>query len=124
MTKRSATARPYPVRVPRVAVGPLAPAVLSECSRWLAAKGYSSGSAAAVVDLAKRLSSWMHEVDVGVGGIDEELLARFVAAECARDRPCSSVNCWIGALGRSWQLRATCGPPKSTTDSSLRRVPR
>ena len=36
MTKRSPTARSYPVRVPRVPVGPLAPMVLGECSGWLA----------------------------------------------------------------------------------------
>lgn len=100
MTKRSATARSYPVRVPRLPVGPLAPTVLDECSRWFSVKGYSSGSAAGVVNLAQRLSAWMQEVGAGVGEIDEELLARFVAAERSRDRPCASVKRWIGALRR------------------------
>ncbi|HRC12032.1 MAG TPA: tyrosine-type recombinase/integrase [Dermatophilaceae bacterium] len=100
MTKRSATARSYPVRVPRVPVGPLAPTVLGECSRWFAAKGYSPGSAAGAVNLAQRLSAWMQEVGAGVGEIDEELLARFVTAERSRDLPCSSVKRWMGALRR------------------------
>lgn len=100
MTKRSATARSYPVRVPRLPVGPLAPTVLGECSRWFAAKGYSPGSAAGAVNLAQRLSGWMQEVGAGVGEIDEELLARFAAAEGSRDLPCSSVNRWMGALRR------------------------
>ena len=100
MTKRSATARSYPVRVPRLPVGPLAPTVLGECSRWFAAKGYSPGSAAGAVNLAQRLSGWMQEVGAGVGEIDEELLARFAAAEGSRDLPCSSVKRWMGALRR------------------------
>ena len=100
MTKRSPTARSYPVRIPRVPVGPLAPVVLGECSRWLAAKGYSAGSAAGVVNLAHRLSAWMQEVGADVGEISEELLDRFVTAERSRDRPCSSVKRWMGALRR------------------------
>jgi hypothetical protein len=44
VTKRSSTVRSYPVRIPWVAVGPLAPAVLGDCSAWSAA--YSPGSAA------------------------------------------------------------------------------
>ena len=100
MTKRSPTARPYPVRVPKVAVGPLAPVVLAECSQWLTAKGYSSGSAAAVVNLAERLSMWMQTVGSGVDNIDEELLARFVTAERSQDLPCASVTRQIGALRR------------------------
>lgn len=100
MTKRSATARSYPVRVPRLPVGPLAPTVLGECSRWFAAKGYSPGSAAGAVSLAQRLSAWMQEVGAEVGEIDEELLARFVTAERSRDLPCSSVKRWMGALRR------------------------
>ena len=100
MTKRSATARSYPVRVPRVSVGPLAPMVLDECSRWFAAKGYSPGSAAGAVNLAQRLSAWMQEVGAGVGEIDEELLARFATAEHSRDLPCGSVKRWMGALRR------------------------
>lgn len=100
MTKRSVTARPYPVRIPQLSSGPLAPAVLEECRRWFAAKGYAPGSAAGAVNLAKRLSAWMQEIGAGVGDITEELLARFVAAERSRDRPCSSVKCWMGALRR------------------------
>jgi site-specific recombinase XerD len=100
VTKRSATARSYPVRIPRLPVGPLAPTVLDECSRWLAAKGYSLGSAAGALNLAQRLSAWMQEVNAEVGEIDEELLARFVTAEGSRDLPCGSVNRWVGALRR------------------------
>lgn len=100
MTKRSATARSYPVRVSRVPVGPLAPMVLDECSRWFVAKGYSPGSVAGAVNLAHRLSAWMQEVGAGVGEIDGEFLARFVTAESSRDRPCRSVNGGMGALRR------------------------
>lgn len=100
MTKRSATARSYPVRIQRLSVGPLAPTVLDECSRWFAAQGYSPGSAAGAVNLAQRLSAWMQEDGAGVGEINEELLDRFVAAERSRDRPCSSVKRWMGALCR------------------------
>lgn len=100
MTKRSATARSYPVRIQRRPVGPLAPTVLDECRRWFAAKGYSPGSAAGAVNLAQRLSAWMDEVGAGVGEIDEDLLARFVTAERSRERPCSSVKRWMGALRR------------------------
>lgn len=100
MTKRSATARPYPVRIPQVSAGPLAPTALEECRRWFTAKGYSPGSAAGAVNLAQRLSAWMHEIGAGVGDINEELLDRFVAAEGSRDRPCSSVKRWVGALRR------------------------
>ena len=100
MTKRSPTARSYPVRVPRDPVGPLAPTVLCECSRWLAGQGYSPGSAAGVVNLVERLSLWMQVVDAGVDDIDEELLGRFLAAERSRDRPCVSVESWMGALRR------------------------
>jgi len=100
VTKRSATARSYPVRVPKVSVGPLAPMVLEECSRWFAAKGYSPGSTAAVANLAKRFSAWMQEVGAGVGEIDRELLVRFVTAEGSRDLPCGSVTRSMGALRR------------------------
>lgn len=100
MTKRSPTARSYPVRIPRDPVGPLAPTVLGECSRWLAAKGYSPGSAAGVVNLVERLSCWMQAVDAGVDDINEALLGRFVEAERSRDRPCASVERWMGTLRR------------------------
>ena len=111
MTKRSATARPYPDRIQRLPVGPLAPTVLDECGLWFAAKGYSPGSAAAAVNLAQRLSAWMQEVGAGLGEIDEELLARFVTAERSRDLPCGSVKVWMGAVRRflaaAGYLRAT-----------------
>jgi hypothetical protein len=42
----------------------------------------------------------MQEVGAGVAEIDEELLARFAAAERSRDLPCSSVKRWMGALRR------------------------
>ena len=100
MTKRSPTARPYPVRVPRVPVGPLVPVVLEECSQWVTGRGYSSGSAAGVVNLVQRLSMWMQMVGAGVDDVDEELLARFVIAERSRDDPCASVGRWIGVLRR------------------------
>lgn len=100
MTKRSSTARSYPVRIPLVAVGPLAPTVLGECSAWAAAQGYSRGSAAGIVNLLERLSWWMREVGAGVDDIDEGLLAEFVAAEGSRDLPCVSVKRWTGTMGR------------------------
>lgn len=100
MTKRSPTARSYPVRVPRVAVGPLAPMVLSECSRWLAGLGYSPGSAAGVANVLQRLSWWMQLAGVEVDDIDEELLARFLADEGSRDLPCTAVKQWIGTMRR------------------------
>ena len=70
VTKRSPTARPYADRIPRVPVGPLASTVLEECSEWLAAQGYSPGSAAGVVNLLGRLSLWMREVGAGVDDIE------------------------------------------------------
>lgn len=100
MTKRSPTARPYADRIPRVATGPLAPVVLTECVTWLAAQGYSPGSAAGAVNLLKRLSLWMQEVGAGVGDIDGDLLGRFTAAEQARDVVCTTVKTWMGALRR------------------------
>lgn len=100
MTKRSATARPYPVRIQRLPVGPLSPTVMDECRLWFEAKGYSPGSAAGALNLAQRLSAWMQEIGAGVDDIDEELLARFVTAEGSRERPCSSVKRWMGALRR------------------------
>ena len=100
MTKRSPTARSYPVRVPRVPVGPLAPMVLGECSGWLAGLGYSPGSAAGVVNVLERLSWWMQLVGAGVDDIDEDLLARFLAVEGSRDLPCVAVKRWIGTMRR------------------------
>jgi hypothetical protein len=103
VTKRSSAARSYPVRIPRVAVGPLAPVVLGECSAWSAAQGYSRGSAAGIVNLLARLSLWMQEVGVGVGDIDEELLAAFVAAELSRELPCVGVKGWTARYVGSWR---------------------
>ena len=100
MTKRSPTARSYPVRVPRVPVGPLAPMVLGECSGWLAGLGYSPGSAAAVANVLERLSGWMQLVGAGIDDIDEDLLARFLAVEGSRDLPCLTVKRWIGTMRR------------------------
>jgi hypothetical protein len=100
VTKRSPTARSYPVRVPRVPVGPLAPMVLGECSDWLAGLGYSPGSAAGVVNVLERLSWWMQLAGAGVDDIDEDLLARFLAVERSRDLPCVSVTQWIGTMRR------------------------
>lgn len=100
MTKRSPTARPYPVRVPRLAVGPLAPMVLGQCSEWLAGQGYSPGSAAGVVNVLERLSWWMQLAGAGVDDIDEDLLVRFLAVEGSRDLPCAAVKCWIGTVRR------------------------
>jgi site-specific recombinase XerD len=100
VTKRSPTARSYPVRVPRVPVGPLAPMVLGECPQWLAGLGYSPGSAAGVVNVLERLSWWMQLVGAEVDDIDEDLLARFIAVEGSRDHPCVAVKRWIGTMRR------------------------
>lgn len=100
MTKRSPTARSYPVRVPRVAVGPLAPMVLAECSEWLAGLGYSPGSAAGVVNVLQRLSWWMQLAGTEVDDIGDDLLARFLADEGARDLPCVAVKQWMGTARR------------------------
>src|SRR3954452_1771919 len=100
VTKKSSTARSYPVRIPRVAAGPLAPTVLGGCSAWSAAPGYTLGSAAGVVNVLGRLSLWMQDVGAGVDDIDEALLAEFVAAELARDLPCASVKRWTGTMRR------------------------
>src|SRR4051812_39896206 len=100
VTKRSSTARSYPVRIPRVAVGPLAPTVLSDCSAWSAAQGYSQGSAAGIGNLLERLSMWMQEVGAGVDDLDEDLLVEFVAVELSRELPCSSVKRWTGTMRR------------------------
>lgn len=100
MTKRSSTARPYADRIPLVPVGPLAPAVLEECRRWLAGQGYSPGSAAGVVNLLGRLSLWMEEVGVGVDDIDGELLDQFVLRERSRDVVCATVKSSSGTMRR------------------------
>lgn len=100
MTKRSPTARPHADRIPRVPIGPLAPRVLAECSDWAAAQGYTTGSAAGIVNLLARLSVWMDMVDAGVDDLDEELLVRFVAAERSREFVCGTVKTSMGAMRR------------------------
>lgn len=100
MTRRSPTARPHADRIPRVAVGPLAPTVLAECSGWLSARGYSPGSAAGIVNLLGRLSLWMREVDAGIDDLCEDLLDRFVVAECSREFVCVTVKSSMGTMRR------------------------
>lgn len=100
MTKRSPTARPYADRIPRQPVGPLAPTVLSECSCWSAAQGYSPGSAAGIVNLAARLSLWMRDVEADLDDLDESLLVRFVAAERSRQVVCVAVKNSMGTMRR------------------------
>jgi len=78
----------------------LASTVLEECSQWLAAQGYSPGSAAGVVNLLGRLSLWMQEVGAGVDDLGEDLLARFVAAERSRDFVCVSLKGCMGTMRR------------------------
>ena len=100
MTKRSPTARPHADRVPRVPVGPLAPTVLGECRRWLAAQGYSPRSGAGIVNLLGRLSLWMREVGAEVDELNEELLARFVVTERSRDFVCVTVKSSMSTMRR------------------------
>ena len=100
MTKRSPSARSYPDRVGRVAVGPLVPTVLGECSSWLSAQRYSPGSAAGIVNVLSRLSRWMRAVGAEVDDIDEELLARFVADEQSREVVCASAMRSMGTMRR------------------------
>ena len=120
MTKRSPTARPYADRIPRVPVGPLAPTVLGECSEWLAAQGYSPGSAAGIVNLLARLSMWMQEVGAGVDDIDEGLLARFVAAERSRDFVCVTVKSSMGTMRRFLKPAGYLGAAEVDGSSSRR----
>lgn len=98
MTKRSPTARPHADRIPRVPVGPLAPRVLAECRQWLAAQGYSPGSASGIVNLLGRLSVWMRDVGAGVDDLGEELLTRFVAAERSREFVCVTVKASMSTM--------------------------
>lgn len=100
MTKRSPTARPHADRIPRVPVGPLAPTVLGQCTDWLAAQGYSPGSAAGVVSLLGRLSLWMQAVGAGLDDIDGDLLDQFVAAERSRQFVCVTVKSWMSTMRR------------------------
>lgn len=81
-------------------MGPLAPTVLGQCASWLVAQGYSPGSAAGVVNLLGRLSLWMQVVSAGVDEIDEELLARFVAAERSREVVCATAMRLLGTMRR------------------------
>jgi site-specific recombinase XerC len=100
VTKKSPTARSYAERIPRVPVGPLAPTALEDCRRWLAARGYTPGSAAGIVNLLARLSPWMHEVGAEVDDISEELLDRFVVAERSRDVVCVTVKSSMNTMRR------------------------
>lgn len=100
MTKKSPTARPYADRIPQVRVGPLAPAVLAECSSWLTGQGYSSGSAAGIVNLLARLSVWMQTEGAGLDAITPALLDRFVAAERSRTVVAAGVSTYLAAMRR------------------------
>ncbi len=100
MTKRSPTARPHADRIPRVPVGPLAPTIVAECTDWLAAQGYSPGSAAGIVNLLARLSVWMHQVGAGADDISGELLGRFVVAERSREYVCVTVKSSMSTMCR------------------------
>lgn len=100
MTKRSPTARPCVDRIPLVRVGPLAPAVLAECSAWTAGLGYSPGYAADIVNLLARLSLWMRTAGAGLDEIGPVLLDRFVAAECSRPVVADGVRTRMSALCR------------------------
>ena len=100
MTKKSPTARPHVEPIPRVPVGPLAPAVLAECSSWLAGQGYSPGSAANVVNLLARLSLWMKAEGAALEEIGPLLLARFLAAERSRVVVASSLETCMGTARR------------------------
>ena len=100
MTKRSPTARPHVDPIPLVPVGPLAPAVLAECSSWLSEHGYSPGSAAGIVNLLARLSLWMQTEGASIGEIGQPLLDRFVAAERSRAVVAAAVSTCMGTMRR------------------------
>src|SRR5680860_1547671 len=100
VTKRSPTARPHADRIPRVPVGPLAPAVLAECSSWLAGQGYSPGSAAGIVNLLARLSLWMQAEGASVDEIGQALLDRFVVLERSRTVVAATVTTCMGTMRR------------------------
>ena len=117
MTKRSLTARPYADRVPRRPVGPLAPTVLRDSTCWLAAQGYSPGSAAGVVNLLGRLSLWMRDVDADLDDLDEGLLVRFVAAEQSRKVVCVAVKNSMGTMRRFLNAMGYLRSSKSDTAS-------
>jgi site-specific recombinase XerD len=92
----------------------LAPTVLSEGACWLAAQGYSPGSAANVVNLLGRLSLWMRDVEADLDDLDEDLLVRFVAAEQSRQVVCVAVKTAMGTMRRF--LNATARLRSSKTD--------
>ena len=124
MTKRSPFARSYPDRIGRVAVGPLVPTVLGECSSWLSAQSYSPGTAAAILNVLARFSRWMLAAGAEVNDIDEELLARFVAEERSREVVCLSALRSLGTMRRFLRaggyLRSTLlasGPPTPAQDA-------
>src|SRR5680860_578752 len=100
VTKRSPTARPHVDPIPRVPVGPLAPAVLAECSSWLSEQGYSPGSAAGIVNLLVRLSLWMQAEGAGIDQIGQAMLDRFVASERSRTMVAAAVTTCMGTMRR------------------------
>lgn len=100
MTKKSPTARPHVDRIPRVSVGPLAPAVLAECSSWLSEQRYSPGSAAGIVNLLARLSLWMQSEGAGIDQIGQALLDRFVTSERSRTVVAAAVTTCMGTMRR------------------------
>jgi site-specific recombinase XerD len=110
VTKRSPSARSYPDRIGRVAVGPLAPTVLRECSSWLSAQRYSPGSAAGILNVLSRLSVWMRSVGAEVDDVDEELLARFIADERSREVVCASAMRSLGTMRRFLRARGYLRP--------------
>lgn len=111
MTKRSPTARPYVDRIPKIPVGPLAPAVLDECRDWMAAQGYVPGTTAMLVNLLQRLSAWMQAEAADIDGICEELLERFIEFERARPVIASSVKTGMGTLRRFLRAAGYLLPP-------------
>lgn len=111
MTKRSPTARPYVDRIPKIPVGPLAPAVLDECRDWMATQGYVPGTTAMLVNLLQRLSAWMQAEAVDIDGICEELLERFIEFERARPVIATSVKTGMGTLRRFLRAAGYLLPP-------------
>ena len=115
MTKRSPAARPHVDRIPRVPVGPLAPSVLAECSSWLAAQGYSRGTAKSIVNLLARLSLWMEREGAGVDEIGQTLLDRFVTSERSRVVVASTVATCMGTMRRFLLAAGYLAPNESAS---------
>lgn len=66
--------------LPRLLAGPLA-GLLPDLVVWLKSEGYARGTALSVADTAARLSLWLQQAAVDVTDLDDEVLARFVAAQ-------------------------------------------